>query len=164
MSARKSVIVLASIALISGPVLAACSNNDASGESSAASTAATSPSPEASSSEALVGGDPATWTPLPITTDMNGDPVKMVVRQVAIFTDLPKSTKKNPIVLHAKFKGIVKITQPTATSNGGFQAIKPGKTRITVWNGAPGKKKSQVIMYVVAHVKEDDGSGATQPQ
>jgi len=162
---RRSVIVLASIALISGPVLAACSSDSGTATSSSPATSGSiTPTPEVSPSESLVGGDPSTWTPVEVTQSMNGDPVKLVVGQHAVFTDLPAVNKNNVIVLHAKFKGIVKITQPTATSNGGFQATTPGKTRITVWDGKPGKKKSQVIMYVVAHVSEDDGSGSTQPQ
>lgn len=160
MKARTSVIALTAIALISAPVLAACGSSDSSESSSpAASSAAPSivaPSvaPSPSASDPLVGGDPSTWSPVQVTEEMNGDKVKIVVGQFAIFEGLPANDADNKIVLRAKKKGVVDITQQSDTSNAGFQGIAKGKTRITVWDGKPNSKDASIIMYIVVKVKK----------
>jgi len=158
MLARKSVIALASIALVSAPVLAACGgSSDAESSSSAAASsmeASVTPSVEASPSESLLGGDPSTWAPVEITQAMNGDKLVLVVGQRVNFTDLPPEDANNKIVLRAKTKDVVDITQATKTSTAGFSALAPGKTRVKVWDGKPKNNKSQVIMYVVVTVTE----------
>lgn len=157
MLARKSVIALASIALVSAPVLAACSGSSDAESSTAASSAPSAsiaPSIAPAPSESLIGGDPATWAPVEITQAMNGDKLALVVGQFANFTDLPAEDADNKIVLRAKTKDVVDITQATKTSTAGFQAVAPGKTRVKVWDGKPKNKKSSVIMYVVVTVTE----------
>jgi len=161
MKARSSVIALASIALISAPVLAACGSSS-SDESTSASPSTSvvaspiTPSVEASPTETgpLVGGDPSTWTPVSITQDMNGEKVKIVVGQFANFDDLPAEDADNKIVLRAKKKGVVDISQPTPTSKGGFEGIAKGKTRITVWDGKPKAKNATIIMYIIVKVNK----------
>lgn len=158
MLARRSVIALASITLVSAPVLAACSgSSDAQSSSSMAASsmaASMTPSVVASPSESLIGADPSTWAPVEITQAMNGDKLALVVGQVANFTDLPPEDANNMIVLRAKTKGVVDISQATKTSTAGFSAVAPGKTRVRVWDGKPKNNKSQVIMYVVVTVTE----------
>jgi len=118
----------------------------------AVDTAAT-PTPLPSEST-LIGGDPSTWTPVSITQDMNGDKVKIVVGQAANFEDLPANTDGNKIVLRAKKKGVVDISQQTANSKAGFSGVAKGKTRITVWDGKPSEKSATVIMYIIVKVKK----------
>ncbi len=161
MKARSSVIALASIALISAPVLAACSGSSSSDSSSPSASITLAPStvaPDVSASPTesgpVVGGDPSTWTPVAITEDMNGEKVKIVVGQFAVFTDLPAENADNKIVLRANKKGVVDITQATPTSNAGFSGVAKGKTRITVWDGKPKDANSSVIMYVIVKVKK----------
>ena len=159
MKARSSVIVLASIALISAPVLAACSGSDTTetpteSASIAVPSSTPTPSPDPSETTPVIGGDPSTWTPVDVTQDMNSEKVKIVVGQVAIFSDLPAEDADNKIVLRAKKKGVVDITQATATSNAGFSGLTKGKTRITVWDGKPKNKGASIIMYIVVKVNE----------
>lgn len=161
MKARSSVIALASIALISAPVLAACSgssSDEATSPSASVSLAPSSVAPSVVASPAetgpLVGGDPSTWTPVSITQDMNGDKVKVVVGQFANFEDLPADDADNKIVLRAKKKGVVDLSQQSATSMAGFEAIAKGKTRITVWDGKPKSKSASIIMYIIVKVKK----------
>ena len=161
MKARSSVIALASIALISAPVLAACSGSSSDESTSASPSMSAAPSllapsvtPSATETGPLVGGDPSTWTPVSITQDMNGDKVKIVVGQFANFDDLPAENADNKIVLRAKKKGVVDISQPTANSKAGFQGVAKGKTRITVWDGKPSSKSASIIMYIMVKVKK----------
>ncbi len=162
MKARTNVIALASIALLAAPVLAACGSSSTEETSASASASvesvAPTPTPTPSETGPLVGGDPSTWTPVDVTQAMNGEKVKIVVGQVAIFSDLPAEDADNKIVLRAKKKGVVEITQATKNSNAGFSGLAPGRTRITVWDGKPKDKSAQVIMYIIVKVKEAPAS------
>jgi hypothetical protein len=172
MARTKSVVPLAVACLTATALLAACSGSSSSGESSAsglpspsaiASSAAALPSSEASPSAPVIGGDPGTWSPVAITQDMNGTKVKIVVGQAAYFSDLPANDATNTIILRAKPKGIVKISQQ-GTKNGveqaaGFVGLKKGKTTVTVYDGKPKDPNTQVVMVIKVKVK--NGQPAT---
>ena len=88
-----------------------------------------------------------------------GPKVKIVVGQVVSFEDLPASTADNKVVLRANNKGVVEISQQTANSTAGFQAIAKGKTRITVWDGKPSEKSATVLYYIIVKVKKAPVAG-----
>ena len=157
MKASRTVIALSSAALLGTTLLAACSSSsdaESTSASPSASVESVTPTPTPEVSESLVGGDPSTWTPIEVTQAMNGEKVKIVVGQAVIFTDLPKNDADNKVVLLQRKKGVVKVVQQTADTNAGFSGLAPGRTRITVWDGKPKAKGSQVIMYVIVRVNE----------
>jgi hypothetical protein len=161
MRSTTKAITIATVGLAAAGLLAACggSSGDAASGSTTPSAAVPSTSlaptaaPVASPSGALVGGDPSTWTPVDITQSMNGTKVKLVVGQVAVFSDLPPNDATNTIVVRAKPKGVVTVTQQTANSNAGLQAVATGKTVVTVYDGLPKDSNTQVVMQFTVRVK-----------
>ena len=106
----------------------------------------------------MVGGNPGTWTPLSISMDMNGSKVVLVKGQAAVFTDLPANDAENKIVVVAKKKGIVKVSQQrsdgSATMNAGLVGLKKGTTKITVYDGNPKSATAIVVMQFTVQVKK----------
>jgi hypothetical protein len=94
---------------------------------------------------------------------MNGTKVKIVVGQAAIFTDLPANDAANTIVVRANPKGIVTVTQQSATggsaTNAGFVGVALGKTVVTVYDGKPKDPGTQVIMKFTVRVKAVPAAG-----
>jgi ABC-type Fe3+-hydroxamate transport system substrate-binding protein len=161
MTTTRRLVALGSVAILATTVLAACSSDSSSESSSpAAESSMTSETPEPTDTT-IVGGDPSTWSPVEVTTDMNDSRVRIVVGQFVLFTDLPEGTKKKPITLTAFNDGVVELSQPTDTTNAGFQAIGEGKTSVTVWQGKPDAKGSKVIMKIRVTVKPYDPSAAS---
>ena len=163
---KKRIASVAAIALTATALLAAC------GGSSESTTPSVSPTPSALPSLAplpsaeptmaveppMVGGDPSTWTPVSITMDMNGSTVVLVKGQTAIFTDLPANDATNKIVVVAKKKGIVKVSQQgtegDATMVAGLTGLKKGKTKVTVYDGDPKSDTAIVVMQFTVQVKK----------
>ena len=165
---KKRIASIAAIALASGTLLAAC------GGSSDTATPSGSPTPSAVPSLAplpsveptmapepeppMVGGDPSTWTPVSITMDMNGSTVVLVKGQTAIFSDLPPNDATNKIVVVAKKKGIVKVSQQgtegDATMVAGLTGLKKGKTKVIVYDGDPKSDTAIVVMQFNVRVKK----------
>ena len=163
---KKRIASVAAIALAATTLLAAC------GGSSESATPSTSPTPSALPSLAplpspepsfapeppMVGGDPSTWTPVSITMDMNGSKVVLVKGQTAIFTDLPANDADNKIVVVAKKKGIVKVSQQgtegDATMVAGLTGLKKGTTKITVYDGDPKSDTAIIVMQFTVQVKK----------
>ena len=158
---------IAMVGLSAAGLLAACSGSSdstASGSAAPSSSAIASPSSAvANPSASLVGGDPSTWSPINITQNMNGTKVKIVVGQAAIFTDLPQNDATNTIIVRAKPKGVVRVTQQSATdgsaTNAGFVGIAPGKAIVTVYDGKPKDSGTQVIMQFTVRVKAAPAAG-----
>lgn len=170
MGITKSGITVAAIGLTAAGLLAGCSSSssgDASASGSLSSSALPSALPSASvaPSPSLVGGDPSTWAPVNITQADNGTKVKLVVGQNAIFTDLPQNDANTTVIVRAKPKGVVRVTQQTndngTATNAGFQAIATGKTIVTVYDGKPKDKNTKVIMKITVRVKVAPPTGAS---
>lgn len=156
MKASRTLIALSSAALLGTTMLAACgsSSEAESSASPSASVESVAPTPTPEPSESLVGGDPSTWAPIEVTQAMNGEKVKIVVGQAVIFTDLPKNDADNKVVLLERKEGVVTVVQQGPNRNAGFSGLAPGRTRVTVWDGKPKAKGSEVIMYVIIRVNE----------
>ena len=167
MTSRKALISLAAIAVASSALLAACGGSSETTATPSASpvvsslpsfSALPSAEPTMASEPPMVGGDPSTWSPMNITMDMNGTTVKLIKGQTAIFTDLPANDATNKIVVVAKKKGIVKITQQGADGDAitvaGLTGLKKGKTKITVYDGDPKSKSAIVVMQFTVKVKK----------
>lgn len=166
MKATRKAVALAAVAVLGITVLAACGSSSDEATPVASSPSATpapsSATPSPTETTPIVGGDPSTWSPVEITLDMNGEKVKVVVGQFAIFTDLPANTANKKIVLRAKKKGVVDITQQSETTNAGFEALAKGKTKIVVWEGKPKSKKATILMTITVKVKKYDPDAPTQ--
>ena len=156
---------LAVIALAATGLLAACGGSSDSTTSASASvstlpsfSALPSEEPTMASEPPMVGGDPSTWSPLPITQDMNGTRVRLLVGQNANFIDLPANDATNTIVVVAKKKGIVKVTQQGAEGDAvtvaGLTGLKKGKTKITVYDGDPKSESASVVMQFTVVVRK----------
>lgn len=93
--------------------------------------------PTSSASEsALVGGDPATWSPLEVTAEMNGLDVDMVPSQAANFVGFPDSAKGYFVT--ASDDAVVEVMNATdGTMAPGFRAIAVGTADVTLWDGDP---------------------------
>jgi len=88
------------------------------------------------SESAIVGGDPATWSPLEVTAEMNGLDVEMVPNQVANFTGFPDSAKGYFVT--TSNNEVVNVTNaPDKTLTPGFRAVAPGTAEVTLWDGNP---------------------------
>ncbi len=167
MNARKPALTLAAVALAATGLLTACGGSSRSSASASASSMASTsmaPSPSLaptlapSSAAPMVGGDPSTWTPVSITMNMNGTVLKLVKGQSAIFTDLPANDATNKIVVVAKKKGVVKIsqqgTQGGSTTVAGLTGLKKGVTKVLVYDGDPKSKSAVVVMQFTVRVKK----------
>jgi hypothetical protein len=170
MRMTKSGIAVAAVGLTAASLLAACSSSSssdatASGSLSSSALPTTLPSASVAPSPSVVGGDPSTWTPVNITQADNGTKVKLVVGQNVIFTDLPQNTATTTVIVRAKPKGIVRVTQQSdnngVATNAGFQAIATGKTIVTVYDGKPKDKNTKVIMKITVRVKLAPPTGAS---
>jgi hypothetical protein len=168
MARTTSVVPLAVACVAAATVLAACSGSSTSSETASAGTTALpsvsasasvpAASPSSEPTTPVIGGDPGTWSPVEITQDMNGQKVKIVVGQAAYFSDLPANDATNKIVLRAKPKGIVKVSQQ-GTKNGveqaaGFVGLTKGKTTVTVYDGKPKDPNTQVVEVIKVKVKK----------
>lgn len=161
----KALALVSAVALGAG-VLAGCSSSG-SDEPSALSSTAVLPStgvtasalPSAAPSASVIGGDPSTWTPVDLSAANDGGKVKLVVGQNAVFTDLPPNGKK-VVVVRAKPKGVVTVTQQSDTNNAGLQAIAPGKATVNVWRGKPKAKNSKILYSFTVKVTEVPATGA----
>ncbi|MHB1166542.1 MAG: hypothetical protein ACYC90_12350 [Candidatus Nanopelagicales bacterium] len=158
MKATRKAVALASVAVLGITVLAACgSSSDEATPAASSPTAILAPSsatPTPTETSPMVGGDPSTWSPVEVTLDMNGEKVKVVVGQFAIFTDLPANTANKKIVLRASKKGVVDITQQSASATAGFEALAKGRTKIVVWEGKPKGKNATILMTITVKVKK----------
>jgi predicted secreted protein len=162
MRMTKSTVAVAAVGLTAAGMLAACSSSSSTDTTASASLSTSSlptslPSASLAPSPSLVGGDPSTWAPINVTQADNGTKIKLVVGQNAIFTDLPQNDATTTVIVRAKPKGIVRVTQQTndngTATNAGFQAIATGKTTVTVYDGKPKNKKTKVIMTFTVRVK-----------
>jgi len=127
--------------------LAACSSGSDAGSS------------DAGSDQSMVGDDPATWAPLEITMDMNGQTIEMVPNQRAIFTDLPPDDAENNIVVESLNPEAVESVQREGgegdMSNPGLIAVSPGDSQILVLNGFPADGPSEEVMQLNVTVTEE---------
>ena len=101
--------------------------------SAMAATATPTPTPTASAT-GLIGGSPATWTPITVKKAAKGSTIKLVKDQAFIFhgfVDKVKFKSSNPkvvIVSNAEGKG-------TYTASAGGHAVAPGTAKVTATNG-----------------------------
>jgi hypothetical protein len=163
---KKRIASIAAIGLAASALLAACGGSSESTTPSASPTPSAlpslaplpSPEPTIAPELPMVGGDPATWTPVSITMDMNGTNLVLVKGQAAVFTDLPANDATNVIVVRAKPKGVVKVSQQRtegdAQFNAGLTALKKGKTTVTVYDGDPKSDTAIVVMQFTVQVKK----------
>jgi hypothetical protein len=119
----------------------------------------------------MVGGDPATWAPVEISPDQNGQYISLVLGQRATFTDLPADDANNRIVIESSNPKAVEPTQQGTTdgvtTTAGLTAVGLGASRIIVFNGDANDNGGEIInQYIVQVFNEqaDDAPGNESPQ
>jgi len=159
-------LALASAVALGAGILAGCSSSGSDQPSALSSTAALPSTgvtaqalPSAAPSASVIGGDPSTWTPVDLSQANDGGKVKLVVGQAALFTDLPPNGKKK-VIVRAKPKGVVTVTQQSDTTVAGLQAAAPGKVTVNVWQGQPKAKNAKILYSFTVKVTEVPATGA----
>ena len=128
--------------------LTACASSSAPDPTQAASRVgppASSPAPP--------GSDPATWAPVEITPDMNGQTVRMAPNQRAVFTGLPADGRYE-ITTNPESASVVAPTMPTdggwsATDTFGFTALATGVANVTVMDVSASGDPQPVVTVIV---------------
>lgn len=86
----------------------------------------------------MVGGDPATWSPVEVTQMDNGKTYDLKVGQRGVFTEMPADDANNNIVVESDNPEVVKPVQGDGTTSlPGFEAVAPGTATLIVWDGFP---------------------------
>lgn len=132
--------VLVAVPVLAAGFIAGCSSS-------------TEPEPAAEASEtAMVGDDPATWSPINITMADNGQTLLMVPNQRAIFTDLPADDANNAITLETDNPEAVEVVQREETEDTvsvpGLIAVSAGDATVTVFDGYPADGDAEVVMTI----------------
>lgn len=84
----------------------------------------------------MVGGDPATWSPVEVTAEMNGQTIDLVQGQAANFVQLPES-KAGYFVVSSNDSAVTGRPAPDATTVPGFQAVGVGEATVVLYDGDP---------------------------
>ena len=101
----------------------------------------------------MVGGDPATWTPVEVTPEMNGQTVEMAIGQAGLFRGFDSA---GLVVVSSSDMAVVVPLQPsddgTVQTAAGFQAVAAGTATVTVSaaNAAPGAAPLVSVTVTVA--------------
>lgn len=119
----------------------------------------------------MVGGDPATWAPVEISPDQNGQYISLVLGQRATFTDLPADDANNRIVIESSNPKAVEPTQQGTTdgvtTTAGLTAVGLGASRIIVFNGDANDNGGEIVNQYIVQVfdeQADDAPGNESPQ
>ena len=149
---------VARIALTAGAAVAAVAMLAACGESTGTDPASSSAS--ASPSESMLGGDPATWSPLEVTLEQNGDTFPAVPNQVGLFIDLPESKTGYTVV--SSDEAIVRpMSSADETTAAGWQAVALGSADVTVYDKNPDENTdAQPIITITVSVIDPAQSSA----
>ena len=118
------------------------------------------PEPPTETTEAaIVGDDPATWSPINITMADNGQTLLMVPNQRAIFTDLPADDANNAITLETDNPEAVEVVQREETEDTvsvpGLIAVSAGDATVTVYDGYPADGDAEVVMAIDITVSDE---------
>jgi hypothetical protein len=139
------IVTTAAIALLATGTLAAC------GGSSASSEASVSPSAIASSSApAIIGGDPATWSPIMVKKKTKT--IELVPGQVGVFPAYEYAKNGNYTAISSD-PAVVEVLPADNASVVAFRAIAPGTAIVKVYDDAVengGKRIKRVAITVNA--------------
>jgi hypothetical protein len=156
--ARTKRVVAASLASgMAIAVLAGCGGSTDGGETP--TPAATSATPTAPT-DGMVGGDPATWAPVEVTAEMNGQTIDLVNGQAANFVGLPESDKGYFVVSSNDSVATAHSSMNDKTVPG-FHGVGVGEATIVLYDGDPESAEgAAAILEVKAKVTDKTGTPA----
>lgn len=149
MRTPNKLISASAVALLATATLAACGGSSSSSEASTAASPAAS-AIDSSSAEALIGGDPATWSPIMVKKKTKT--IELIPNQVAVFPAYEYAENGNYTAISSD-PTVVEVLPADNASVVAFRAIAPGTAVVKVYDDAVengGKKIKKVTINVNA--------------
>ncbi|MGI9136078.1 MAG: hypothetical protein ACR2JS_03330 [Candidatus Nanopelagicales bacterium] len=149
MRTPNKLISASAVVLLATATLAACGGSSSSSEASTAASPAAS-AIASSSAEALIGGDPATWSPIMVKKKTKT--IELIPNQVAVFPAYEYAENGNYTAISSD-PTVVEVLPADNASVVAFRAIAPGTAVVKVYDDAVengGKKIKKVTINVNA--------------
>jgi len=140
-------ISASAVALLATAILAACGGGSSSSEASTAASPAAS-AIASSSAETLVGGDPATWSPIMVKRKTKT--IELIPGQIAVFPAYEYAKNGNYTAISSD-PAVVEVLPADNASVVAFRAIAPGTAIVKVYDDAVengGKRIKRVAITV----------------
>ena len=147
MRTPSKIIALAAAALVATGTLAACGGSSSDSEATASAPA----SAIASESMTIVGGDPATWSPIMVKRKTKT--IELVPNQVGVFPAYEYAKNGNFTAISSD-PAVVEVLPADNASVVAFRAIAPGTAIVKVYDDAVengGKRIKRVAVTVLAN-------------
>ena len=147
MRTPSKIIALAAAALVATGTLAACGGSSSDSEATASAPA----SAIASESMTIVGGDPATWSPIMVKRKTKT--IELVPNQVGVFPAYEYAKNGNFTAISSD-PAVVEVLPADNASVVAFRAIAPGTAIVKVYDDAVengGKRIKRVAVTVIAN-------------
>lgn len=147
MRTPSKIIALAAAALVATGTLAACGGSSSDSEATASAPA----SAIASESTTIVGGDPATWSPIMVKRKTKT--IELVPNQVGVFPAYEYAKNGNFTAISSD-PAVVEVLPADNASVVAFRAIAPGTAIVKVYDDAVengGKRIKRVAVTVLAN-------------
>ena len=147
MRTPSKIIALAAAALVATGTLAACGGSSSDSEATASAPA----SAIASESTTIVGGDPATWSPIMVKRKTKT--IELVPNQVGVFPAYEYAKNGNFTAISSD-PAVVEVLPADNASVVAFRAIAPGTAIVKVYDDAVengGKRIKRVAVTVIAN-------------
>ena len=147
MRTPSKIIAIAAVALVATGTLAACGGSSSDSEATASAPA----SAIASESMTIVGGDPATWSPIMVKRKTKT--IELVPNQVGVFPAYEYAKNGNFTAISSD-PAVVEVLPADNASVVAFRAIAPGTAIVKVYDDAVengGKRIKRVAVTVIAN-------------
>ena len=147
MRTPSKIIAIAAVALVATGTLAACGGSSSSSETTTSAPA----SAIASESTTIVGGDPATWSPIMVKRKTKT--IQLVPNQVGVFPAYEYAKNGNFTAISSD-PAVVEVLPADNASVVAFRAIAPGTAIVKVYDDAVengGKRIKRVAVTVLAN-------------
>lgn len=147
MRTPSKIIATAAVALVATGTLAACGGSSSSSEATASAPA----SAIASESATIIGGDPATWSPIMVKRKTKT--IELVPNQVGVFPAYEYAKNGNFTAISSD-PAVVEVLPADNASVVAFRAIAPGTAIVKVYDDAVengGKRIKRVAVTVLAN-------------
>jgi hypothetical protein len=147
MRTPSKIITTAAVALVATGTLAACGGSSSGSEATPSAPA----SAIASESATIIGGDPATWSPIMVKRKTKT--IELVPNQVGVFPAYEYAKNGNFTAISSD-PAVVEVLPADNASVVAFRAIAPGTAIVKVYDDAVengGKRIKRVAVTVIAN-------------
>lgn len=147
MRTPNKLISASAVALLATATLAACGGSSSSSEASTAASPAAS-AIASSSAEAIIGGDPATWSPIMVKKKTKM--IELIPNQMAVFPAFEYAKNGNYTAISSD-PTVVEVLPADNASVVALRALAPGTAVVKVYDDAVengGKKIKKVTITV----------------